>query len=47
MAALLLMAGTAAAERIDKSEALKIASEFFGTAAGRTTPSTVAKAAAT
>ena len=37
MAALLLMAGTAAAERIDKSEALKIASEFFGTAAGRKT----------
>ena len=39
MAALLLIAGTAAAEKIDKSEALKIASEFFSTAAGRkTTP---------
>ena len=35
VAAMLLAAGSAMAERIDRSEALKTASEFFGGAAGR------------
>ena len=47
IAAMVLVAGSAMAERIDKGEALKIASEFFGGAAGRTTPSTVARTAVT
>ena len=37
IAAMVLVAGSAMAERIDKGEALKIASEFFGGAAGRKT----------
>ena len=50
IAAMVLVAGSAMAERIDKGEALKIASEFFGGAAakaGRTTPSTAARTAVT